>query len=375
MYNVNQHEEKVLIKADTRAKNELAGQPSFEIDYELDSMETKILIIPSKGTAAKGTWWSLPVDLNKKTNLAQSKTRIPIKKVLAYNEDFNADWKILTPNVSLPELGVNDARYVLYRSKETLTEKEANQYVKLLFNTFSRDIINVEVNGKLATRLYPTDKYAAAATRNVDKSFARIKDNEYDNIFDVAGLLHAGANEINVVYENIGHEHGYFPMEELCGIKTAGLSDTSSSIQKILQWQVATNLAGMEHGFTKPDFVANNWKEVALETTFTIPRKGNDIQPKGKQDALLTWYRAEFEIPANADPAATWRLLINASGNGYMYLNGHNIGRHWEAGPQREFYLPECWLRFGKNEKNVMTLGLRQTINGAVIKGMEISEY
>jgi hypothetical protein len=164
-------------------------------------------------------------------------------------------------------------------------------------------------------------------------------------------------------------------MEELCGIHKAGLSDTVTVIQKPLDWQVATDLAGVEHGFISNDFDDKSWKEIKLDTDFVIPRKGNYIQPKGQQDALFTWYRAEFKLPVNADPAATWRLLINASGNGYIYLNGHNIGRHWEAGPQREFYLPKCWLNVGKNQKNVITLGLRQTVNGSVIKGMEISEY
>ncbi|MES2775081.1 MAG: beta-galactosidase [Bacteroidota bacterium] len=375
MYNVNQHEEKVLIQGDAGGSEALAGQASFEINYELDSLETKVLIIPAKAGADKGRWWSMQQDVKQPTSSAPSETRIPISKAWAFNENFDANWKALKPGVSLPELGVNDARYVLYRSQDSLTEKEAAQFVKLLFNTFSRDILNVQVNGKLATRLYPTDKYAAAVTRNTNKSFARIRDDEYDNIFDVAGLLHAGANEVIVVYENIGHEHGYHPMEELCGIKTAGLSDTIPVIQKTLRWSVATNLAGVEHGFTDPGFNASKWEEIKLDTSFTIPRKGTGIQPKGNQTALLTWYRSEFVLAANAGPGATWRLLINASGNGYIYLNGHNIGRHWEVGPQREFYLPECWLRFGKGERNVITLGLRQTVNGAVIKGMEVRKY
>lgn len=58
-----------------------------------------------------------------------------------------------------------------------------------------------------------------------------------------------------------------------------------------------------------------------------------------------------------------------------MWLNGHNIGRHWEAGPQWEFYLPECWLNFGEDQKKVLVLGLRQTANGAVIKAAEIAPY
>lgn len=57
-----------------------------------------------------------------------------------------------------------------------------------------------------------------------------------------------------------------------------------------------------------------------------------------------------------------------------MWLNGHNIGRHWEAGPQREFYLPECWLHFG-GKKNVLVMGLRQTANGAVLKAIEVAPY
>ena len=70
-----------------------------------------------------------------------------------------------------------------------------------------------------------------------------------------------------------------------------------------------------------------------------------------------------------------WLARINASGNGFMWLNGHNIGRHWEAGPQREFYLPECWLDFGPGKKNVLVMGLRQTANGAKLKAVEIAPY
>lgn len=375
LYNVNQNEEKVLMSVDTKGKNELSSEPSFEVKYELDTMETKVLIIPRNSQPDKGSWWSMQEEVQHKTNSPKSTVSIPIKKVSVFNETFKAKWKALKPGVSLPELGVNDARYVLYRSKVSLTEKESSQFVKLLFNTFSRDIINVQVNGKLPNREYPSDKYAAAVTRNVDKSFARIKDNEYDNVFDISGLLQTGENEIVVVYENIGHEHGYFPMEELCGIRTAGLSSTTTALQKPLQWDLATNLAGIDHGFTKSDFNAEKWNVLPLDSSYTIPRKGNGIQPKGKQTALFTWYRAEFELPSNADPATVWRLLINASGNGYMYINGHNIGRHWEVGPQREFYLPECWLNYGKNKKNVITLGLRQTMNGATIRGMEIAAY
>ena len=68
-------------------------------------------------------------------------------------------------------------------------------------------------------------------------------------------------------------------------------------------------------------------------------------------------------------------VRLNASGNGEMYLNGHGIGRHFERGPQREYYLPECWLKTGPGAKNVLTLGLRRTINGATVKAAEVAPY
>ena len=41
----------------------------------------------------------------------------------------------------------------------------------------------------------------------------------------------------------------------------------------------------------------DNWKVVTLKTDGTLHRKGNNIQPKGKQDALLTWYKVTFDLP------------------------------------------------------------------------------
>jgi hypothetical protein len=84
----------------------------------------------------------------------------------------------------------------------------------------------------------------------------------------------------------------------------------------------------------------------------------------------------EFELPAQDGAAQIpWRLLINASGNGSMWLNGHDIGRHWEIGPQREFYLPECWLNFGAGRKNSVVFALRQTVNGAKLQAAEVAPY
>ncbi|SDT67577.1 Beta-xylosidase [Mucilaginibacter mallensis] len=371
IYNINQNGEKVLISttgADTSAK--LTISP-FEVNYELADLGAKVLVIPPGATPDKGEWW--PKSQTTETHLSQVPARVRIATAVKHDDPFaEAKWQPLEDGKSLSEIGVNDFRYSYYRCRVNLNADQVATETKLLFNMFTRDIVMAQVNGKLAKRIFP-DKADAQSWPTRD-CFTRIDSNTFDNQFDVTGLLKKGDNEIVVVYENLGHAHGYMPMEELAGIKKGGLSNTTKSITQPLQWQVAQDLAGVTNGWTLPDFDAKKWKKVALDTITVIPRKGNRIQPKNTPTALVTWYRVEFELPASASQS-TWLARINASGNGYMWLNGNNIGRHWEVGPQREFYLPECWLKFGKGEKNVLVFGLRQTDSGAFIKALEIAPY
>jgi beta-galactosidase len=41
---------------------------------------------------------------------------------------------------------------------------------------------------------------------------------------------------------------------------------------------------------------------------------------------------------------------------GMVYVNGHNLGRYWEIGPQQALYLPGCWLSEGENEIVVLEM-------------------
>jgi hypothetical protein len=374
IYNIDQNGNRVLIKADEVGQHS-TNASAFELEYDLPALGAKVLVIPPGKTAAEGVWYPKPQ--NPEPRQATSlPAPVRIATAQKQNDSLDGAWQRLPAGKSLPELGVSDLRYALYRARISLTQEEAARVTKLLVGCFSRDIVSAQVNGKLARRLSPSDEVAATVGRDSKKSRSRIPADQFDNRFDLAGLLRAGSNEIVLLYENSGHEHGYFPMEELSGIRQAGLSGNETTIEKALDLQVATNLGGIAHRWTEPGFAAKDWTKVALDTTMPIPRKGNKIQPKDQQDGLLTWYRLEFELPGSPSAKSIpWRLLLNASGNGFMWLNGHDIGRHWEAGPQREFYLPECWLNFGGTRKNVLVLGLRQTINGAKIKAAEVSPY
>ena len=190
---------------------------------------------------------------------------------------------------------------------------------------------------------------------------------EWDKPFiaDLADYLHAGDNEVAIVVSNNSGAGGLLKAVRLYRAMT---------ILKTLNWEVSTDLGGVCAGFTEGRSGEYIWKPCALKTDGVVPRKGS-YAPAGERDGLLKWYRVKFNLPKKEKGIwVPWRALVNASGSGYMWLNGHNIGRYWEEGPQREFFLPECWLKFG--EENVLILGLRESEQkGALLESLEILPY
>ena len=83
-----------------------------------------------------------------------------------------------------------------------------------------------------------------------------------------------------------------------------------------------------------------------------------------------------FELPRpRAGVWVPWQLRLNATGNGSLYLNGHLLGRYWQAGPQHDFFLPECWINFGPRRTNVLTLSLRPLVQGTAIQAAIVEPY
>jgi beta-galactosidase len=79
------------------------------------------------------------------------------------------------------------------------------------------------------------------------------------------------------------------------------------------------------------------------------------------------YYRAVFHLDKTGDTF----LDMSRWTKGMVYVNGHNIGRFWEIGPQQTLYMPGCWLKKGENEIIVLDIvgaetpaldGLRQPV-------------
>jgi beta-galactosidase len=41
---------------------------------------------------------------------------------------------------------------------------------------------------------------------------------------------------------------------------------------------------------------------------------------------------------------------------GYLWVNGYNLGRFWEVGPQLKLFCPGVWMKRGLNEIYVLDL-------------------
>lgn len=75
------------------------------------------------------------------------------------------------------------------------------------------------------------------------------------------------------------------------------------------------------------------------------------------------FHRGVFEVAA---PGYTF-LDMRGWGKGYVWVNGHNIGRYWSVGPQQSLFVPGSWLKAGRNEVVVLDLhdGAERALSGS----------
>jgi hypothetical protein len=182
-------------------------------------------------------------------------------------------------------------------------------------------------------------------------------------------LLKAGRNVIAVVVHNRSGIGGLTDEVTLVG--------TSIETPVPLAGFELSRIAGQVEKWWEPQTDTADWRAVALDTT-TPPEKFTSPSDTGSAEskALATWYRVEFELPERSPDAwVPWQAWIKASGDGFLYLNGHALGRYWDVGPQRAFYLPECWLNFGAGKKNVLVMCLQPIGGSTSLSAVEIAPY
>lgn len=105
-------------------------------------------------------------------------------------------------------------------------------------------------------------------------------------------------------------------------------------------------LADNRHGIT--DKVSLNEKELKHWKMYKFPFS-NLSAFKFSKNVLRSGpglYKATFNLEDIGDTY----LDMRSFGKGFVFLNGHNLGKYWEIGPTQTIYIPACWLKKGKNE-------------------------
>jgi hypothetical protein len=200
------------------------------------------------------------------------------------------------------------------------------------------------------------------------KSVGKNNDDGASFSADVAAKLKAGKNKIAIVVNNKDKQ------------EAAGLTKEVQLVDKEIKgidlaWELAPKISGDAANWQSDKTPTGDWTAVDLDATYKLPKKGA-LTPIGKAESLATWYRMEFKLPEKTPGVwVPWKAIMEASGNGPVYLNGHPIGLYWEIGLQREYFLPECWLNFGPDKTNVLVICLRSTEKGAEVRATEIAPY
>jgi hypothetical protein len=325
------------------------------VDYDLGPFGFKVLRLPAKETEAKKGEW-LPQAVPAPARPAQLPGAIR-PQTAEYRVDPGAVDEVPAPaGELLPALGVFEARPVVYQANFALSAGEVPAAAELQFAGYRDDDSVIEINGRVVA--------SGPSAQPVSGSWLR-----------------PGANTIRILYDQKGGINIQKGIEDQEGLRSIRLSRPGANGQPApwaLNWSVGRQLGGVAAKWAALAAGSQpGWNPVSLDTARPLLRTGSRADaPTGTADALAIWYRVEFELAAPAAGSwVPWRALIDAAGDGQVFLNGESLGRYWESGPQREYYLPECWLKYGAGQKNVLTLCLNPDQRGVTLRAVEVSPY
>jgi hypothetical protein len=165
---------------------------------------------------------------------------------------------------------------------------------------------------------------------------------------DITKLLKAGKNEIVALVANTDHMGGLYGAAYLLP-RGRVLSDL----------EVSSEAQGMREKVWENDKAS--WSKIAADAPASVG---------------LSWYKMEFPTPATQPGVwVPYHLHLEAGVDGQIYFNGHHLGTYWAAGPQRDVWLPECWLNSGPGAKNVIAIQGVPDGSGPLFKDAEVLPY
>lgn len=334
------------------------GRIDGNIECNLAPFDAKILYLTaSENNLANGMWYPQPVAPPQRPTTLPSPINITTARVRLDPGPAADSWHDLPPGASIEDAGIFDRRYLYYRAKLPATTQPYNALSAYLAN---QDSILPQLNGK------PLDVHRVGR----------------GTLIAPLPKLRGTDNQLLLLYENGGRDNGGAGIDFRCGLKNAVIVSSITRAEGIgngvepdlanpselspIHWQISGEPAGY----------ANKWWDNTIDDSNWQPVNVPNSPPTASNPTSLYWYRLRFALHS-PDPHVwvPWKLHLQATGNGFIYLNGHALGRYWEVGPQSDFFLPECWLNFGPGSTNVVTLCLSPTKQTPCIQNASVSPY
>ena len=173
-------------------------------------------------------------------------------------------------------------------------------------------------------------------------------------------LIFVNGKQIGKIDRRLGENTVILPKIE----KEAQLDILVEAMGRVNYGQTVTDRKGITQ---KAELVVNNqtlnlknWEVYNFPVDYGVPGKLKFTTSKANGPA---WYRATFKLAKTGDTF----LDMTTWGKGMVWVNGHNMGRFWNIGPQQTLYMPGCWLNKGNNEIVVLDL---ETPKSATISGI-----
>lgn len=82
---------------------------------------------------------------------------------------------------------------------------------------------------------------------------------------------------------------------------------------------------------------------------YTIPIHDNKLLQWKKTGANLMDMPVLLQAKITIDDPADTYLNMSKYNKGFIWVNGRNLGRFWNVGPQFKLYCPGVWLKKGIN--------------------------
>ncbi len=97
--------------------------------------------------------------------------------------------------------------------------------------------------------------------------------------------------------------------------------------------------------------IMGNWEMYKLPMS-QMPdlKKMKSVKNGSSQSKRLAGCPILYEGTFTLDKTGDTFIDMGAWGKGIVFVNGHNLGRYWQVGPQQTLYLPGVWLKEGENK-------------------------